>query len=172
MHCYDLPLDFQQNKEAEAKEELKRRAKQLEMQRREQQRRTAGGVPGGSYMGGGVTGYSPVPRFEAPDVSASSASRIANTTSTPARAPAFKGSGMKLGSKKTKQAELLDALGGNVLTATAAAEISQPVTPTVQAPPTVQKVSGRGSLPEVDTKRCVTADPCLASLGVMILYIL
>ncbi|KAF8902200.1 hypothetical protein CPB84DRAFT_1776135 [Gymnopilus junonius] len=116
------------NKEAEAKEELKRRAKQLEMQRREQQRRTASGVPGGSYMGGGVTGYSAVPRFEAPDHS-----------------------GMKLGSKKTKQAELLDALGGEVLAATVASDASQPATPTVSVP-VVQKVSGRGSLPEVETK--------------------
>ncbi|KAK4684551.1 coatomer subunit delta, partial [Tremellales sp. Uapishka_1] len=35
------------NKEAEAKEELKRRAKQLEMQRREQQKRAQGGGGGG-----------------------------------------------------------------------------------------------------------------------------
>ncbi|PPQ69658.1 hypothetical protein CVT26_001527 [Gymnopilus dilepis] len=145
------------NKEAEAKEELKRRAKQLEMQRREQQRRAASGIPGGSYMGGGVTGYSAVPRFDAPDPQSTNNGRL-NLSSTPAvtsthtRAPAFKGSGMKLGSKKTKQAELLDALGGEVLAATSASEVSQPVTPTVSAPPAVQKVSGRGSLPEVETK--------------------
>ncbi|KAG8909296.1 coatomer subunit delta, partial [Tulasnella sp. 408] len=48
------------NKEAEAKEELKRRAKQLEMQRREQSRRQQGG----GNIGGGVSGYSSVPRFE------------------------------------------------------------------------------------------------------------
>ncbi len=80
------------------------------MQRREQQRRTAG-TGGGSYIGGGVTGYSPVSLIlEAPEP----VTRI-NTTSpissTPC-APAFKGTGMKLGAKKTKQAELLDALGG------------------------------------------------------------
>ncbi|KDR85930.1 hypothetical protein GALMADRAFT_393628 [Galerina marginata CBS 339.88] len=142
------------NKEAEAKEELKRRAKQLEMQRREQQRRTAAGGGGGgsSYLGsGGVSGYSAISRFEPPDMSASSASRISSTTPTPARGPAFKGSGMKLGSKKTKQAELLDALGGEVLAATTVTELSQPA-PAVHEPPAVQKVSGRGSLPEVEAE--------------------
>ncbi|KAK2462844.1 hypothetical protein APHAL10511_005042 [Amanita phalloides] len=132
------------NKEAEAKEELKRRAKQLEMQRREQQRRTAG-VGGGSYMGGGVTGYSPVARFEAPEP----VNRI--TTASPAttspRAPAFKGSGMKLGARKTKQAELLDALGGEAVVPSP--EISAPQTPVAAPELTLQKTSERGSLPEV-----------------------
>ena len=82
------------------------------MQRREQQRRTAGSGGGNTYLGGGVTGYSPVSRFEAPDASASSARIVASTTPVTTRSPAFKGTGMKLGSKKTKQAELLDALGG------------------------------------------------------------
>ena len=147
-----------QNKEAEAKEELKRRAKQLEMQRREQQRRAAAGGGGGgtgSYLGGGATGYSPVPRFEAPEISASPVSRLnSNPSSTPARSPAFKGSGMKLGSKKTKQAELLDALGGDVLATTSIAELSTPA-PAAPEAPAVQKVSGRGSLPEVDAERYV-----------------
>ncbi|RDB30672.1 Coatomer subunit delta [Hypsizygus marmoreus] len=138
------------NKEAEAKEELKRRAKQLEMQRREQQRRTAGGGIGSSYLGGGVSGYSPVPqRFEAPEVS----SPVTRLTSSPAaRSPAFKGSGMKLGTKKTKQAELLDALGGDVLASTASAgEISTPPSPSV-IPSPVHKNDGRGSLPDVDVE--------------------
>ena len=151
-----------QNKEAEAKEELKRRAKQLEIQRREQQRRAAGAGGGGtgSYLGGGVTGYSAVPRFEAPDVSTLSNSRLNTTSSsTPARSPAFKGSGMKLGSKKTKQAELLDALGGDVLATTSITELSAPA-PAAHEPPavTVQKVSGRGSLPEVEAERCVVSE--------------
>jgi hypothetical protein len=85
---------------------LKRRAKQLEMQRREQQRRTAGGGGGSSHLGGGVTGYSPDSRFEAPEVSALSARVMSSSTLVTARNPAFKGSGMKLGSKKTKQAQL------------------------------------------------------------------
>lgn len=121
------------------------------MQRREQQRRSTGGG-GNSYLGGGATGYSSIPRYEAPDISTSSTSRLTTTTSSaPARSPAFKGSGMKLGSKKTKQAELLDALGGDVLDYTNNSEPSLP-TPVSHAPP-IQKVSGRGSLPEVEAER-------------------
>ncbi|KAJ4474424.1 hypothetical protein J3R30DRAFT_3295753 [Lentinula aciculospora] len=136
------------NKEAEAKEELKRRAKQLEMQRREQQRRTASSGGGGNYLGGGVTGYSPIPRYDAPDPTPS---RIAVSSPTPSttRAPAFKGSGMKLGSKKTKQAELIDALGGDVLASpTISTEISAPPTPSVSSPAALSS-SERGSVPEV-----------------------
>ncbi|KZS93375.1 hypothetical protein SISNIDRAFT_80111 [Sistotremastrum niveocremeum HHB9708] len=102
------------NKEAEAKEELKRRAKQLEMQRREQQRRAQAGIPGGgsSYLGGsgGMGAYSPVPRYEAP----SPVPRTASPAAAPVRSPAFKGSGMKLGSKKTSNAQFLDTLGAEV----------------------------------------------------------
>jgi hypothetical protein len=132
------------NKEAEAKEELKRRAKQLEMQRRDQQRRTAG--QGGGYLGGGISGYSPIPqqRFEAPE------STLARTTSSPTpsslRAPTFKGSGMKLGNKKTKQAELLDALGGEGLVYE---EASVPHTPIAQEPAATAPKDTRGSLPAV-----------------------
>ncbi|KAI0033954.1 hypothetical protein K488DRAFT_77530 [Vararia minispora EC-137] len=133
------------NKEAEAKEELKRRAKQLEMQRREQQKRAAA-TGGGGYMGigGGPTGFSPVSRFEAP-------SPVPARTSSPApssvRPPAFKGSGMKLGSKKTKQAELLDALGGEPLLSE---EMSMPSTPAaVNTPEPAVLKDARGSLPEV-----------------------
>lgn len=101
------------NKEAEAKEELKRRAKQLEMQRREQQRSAqsaraqgyGGGGIGGS--GGGMAGgYAPAQRFEPQ-----------NDYRTPSPAPpsapskpAFKGSGMKLGKKKGN--DLSSVLGG------------------------------------------------------------
>ncbi|KAJ3484515.1 hypothetical protein NLI96_g5592 [Meripilus lineatus] len=117
------------NKEAEAKEELKRRAKQLEMQRREQQRRAAAGGPsGGSYLGGGVTGYSPVPtRYDSPV--------------TPIR------SGMKLGSKKTKQSELLDALGTEALLSE---DMSVPASPSApSAPEPIAQKDSRGSLPTV-----------------------
>ena len=113
------------------------------MQRREQQRRTAGTGGGSSYLGGGVTGYSPVSRFEAPDVSASPARILVSSTPVTTRSPAFKGSGMKLGSKKTKQAELLDALSGDVLDSTMnGSNPTAPEAPIVQQPPTVQKVSG------------------------------
>ena len=133
-----------QNKEAEAKEELKRRAKQLEMQRREQQRRAQGG---GGYLGGGVTGYSMVPqqRFESPEITPA---RTSSPAPSSLRAPAFKGSGMKLGNKKTKQAELLDALGGEGL---AYEEASAPPTPAAAATPK----DTRGSVPKVAMERSV-----------------
>ena len=92
------------NKEAEAKEELKRRAKQLEMQRREQQKRAQGGF---GQMGGMAGGYQPAPRFEAPVVPEYRTPSPAPTTSK----PAFKGAGMKLG-KKGKQSELSSLLSG------------------------------------------------------------
>lgn len=107
-------------------------------------------------MGGGNSGYSPVPqRFDAPDV-ATPAARLNNSPAT-TRSPAFKGTGMKLGTKKTKQAELLDALGGDVLASSSIGELSVPSTP-INAPETVSqsvapKSDGRGSLPEVDAER-------------------
>ena len=54
-----------------------------------------------------MSGYSPVPqnRFEAPEPTLA---RTSSPAPSSLRAPAFKGSGMKLGSKKTKQAESLD----------------------------------------------------------------
>ncbi|THU98616.1 hypothetical protein K435DRAFT_838034 [Dendrothele bispora CBS 962.96] len=142
------------NKEAEAKEELKRRAKQLEMQRREQQRRAAGSSGGGGgYLGGGVSGYSPVPRFDSPDPTPARITTASRTTSE-TRAPAFKSSGMKLGSKKTKQAELLDALGGDL--AASSPDLSAPATPALAPEPIAAAAAvvnnGRGSLPEVEAE--------------------
>ncbi|KAL5533835.1 hypothetical protein ACEPAG_295 [Sanghuangporus baumii] len=137
------------NKEAEAKEELKRRAKQLEMQRREQQRRAAagGGAGGGSGFGGGMGsgmgGYSPVPRYEAPSPQPARTSSPAQST---LRAPAFKGSGMKLGSKK-RTAELLDALGGEAVVTHE--ELSAPPTPSIPVPEASAAADTRGSLPAV-----------------------
>lgn len=108
------------NKEAEAKEELKRRAKQLEMQRREQQRQTAaariyGAGPGGGGGGGSMAGgYSPVQRFDAPVQEYRTPSPAVNATSSnSAPKPSFKGAGMKLG-KKGKGGELSSMLGGEV----------------------------------------------------------
>ncbi|KAJ7442303.1 hypothetical protein FB451DRAFT_1343936 [Mycena latifolia] len=139
------------NKEAEAKEELKRRAKQLEMQRREQQRRAAGSTPGfnsSSSYGGGIGGYSPVPtQYNPPTPPTSVGSSVPAT-----RAPAFKGTGMKLGSsKKTKQAELIDALGGDYVSSGIGLP-SEPPTPSVPSaavPAPKAAASNRGSLPEV-----------------------
>ena len=144
---------YVQNKEAEAKEELKRRAKQLEMQRREQQRRAAtGGTSGAGYLGigGGVSGYSPVPqRFDPSPVPA----RTSSPTPSSVRPPQFKGSGMKLGSKKTTQSQLLDALGGEALLSE---DMSVPTTPAATTPePHAAPKNGRGSLPEVVQERFV-----------------
>ncbi|KAJ6493521.1 hypothetical protein C8R47DRAFT_1012453 [Mycena vitilis] len=148
-HEEKISIIIEQNKEAEAKEELKRRAKQLEMQRREQQRRAAGTTPGfgntGSY-GGGVTGYSPVPTQYNPPTPPVSVTPVP-------RAPAFNGTGMKLGSsKKTKQAELIDALGGDYVSSGLLP--SEPPTPSVAAVPApaakAAGAKGRGSLPEVE----------------------
>ena len=123
------------------------------MQRREQQKRAAalgGGAGGGSYIGGGVSGYAPVPRYDAPDIPTTrTASPAPAATSRP---PQFKTGGMKLGSKKTRQAELLDALGGEVL---AVEDMSSPPTPVPVEPPTQTQKDARGSLPSVIPERHV-----------------
>ena len=113
------------NKEAEAKEELKRRAKQLEMQRREQQKARQGLPPS---MGGMAGGYSPAPRYEAP---AASEYRAPSPAPAPVK-PSFKGSGMKLG-KKGKQSELSSLLGGD-----AEVEPEREPEPELEPEPTVE----------------------------------
>jgi coatomer subunit delta len=99
-------------------------------------------------MGGGATGYSAVPRYEAPEPASSSRPTVSPAASS-TRAPAFKGSGMKLGAKK-KQNDLLDALGPE---AAYVPELSVPNTPVpaVEQPraPPAQVGDGRGSVPEV-----------------------
>ena len=123
------------------------------MQRREQQKRAAtlgGGVGGGSYLGGGASGYAPVPRYEAPDAPAArTASPAPAALSRPLN---FKTGGMKLGSKKTRQAELLDALGGEVLSVE---DMSAPPTPIPVEPPTQTQKDARGSLPTITPERQV-----------------
>ena len=119
------------------------------MQRREQQRRAATGGPGGggSYLGGGVTGYAPVPqRYEVP-----TPVRNASPAPSSVRTPQFKKGGMQLGSKKTTQSQLLDALGGEALLSE---DMSVPGTPAPPepAPVTVSK-DERGSLPIVTPER-------------------
>ncbi|EPQ30933.1 uncharacterized protein PFL1_01831 [Pseudozyma flocculosa PF-1] len=102
---------IEKNKEMEAKEELKRRAKQLEMQRRDAARRGQGG--GG--FGGMSGGYSAVPKsFEPPPTQAPVQTGFggAAASSTPAAKP-FKGKGMQLG-KKTKGTDLLGAMGSEL----------------------------------------------------------
>ena len=120
------------------------------MQRREQQRRAAaGGSSGGSYLGGGISGYAPVPqRYEAP-------TPVRTTSPAPSalRTAAFKGSGMKLGSKKTTQSQLLDALGGEALLSE---DMSAPASP-APPEPVAEPKNERGSLPTVEPERCVYA---------------
>lgn len=112
-----------QNKEAEAKEELKRRAKQLEHQRREQQRiqraqpsypsNSGGGYPSNTY-GGMAGGYSAAPTIERDYTSSPRTASPAFSSAAPAKAPAFKGTGMKLGAKRGARGrdELIEAMGG------------------------------------------------------------
>ena len=70
-----------------------------------------------------------------------------------ARAPQCKGSGMKLGSKKTTQSQLLDALGGEALLSE---DMSVPTTPAATTPePHIVAKNERSSLPEVIQERCV-----------------
>lgn len=124
------------------------------MQRREQQRRAAQGGGGGMDYGnnGGFGtiansgGYSSVPRFEAP----SPVPRADSPQQKP-KAPAFKGSGMKLGaSKKQKQAEALDALGGELSTP----DRSRAATPAIPAHATSQRAIVKSSVPSVSRERC------------------
>lgn len=140
-----------QNKEAEAKEELKRRAKQLEMQRREQQRRAA--ATGGSGFAGTGSGsmpsYSRVPLYEPTLEPARTDSPSSVSTS---RTPAFKGSGMKLGSKK-KQTDLLDALGGEALSTPELSVPSTPLAPSTPEPIVAKGGINRGSLPSIQVER-------------------
>jgi hypothetical protein len=146
-----LPLyRFEQNKEAEAKEELKRRAKQLEMQRREMAKRNAATGGNASYLGGmsNTSGpYSSIPRFEAPTETIRSSSPAPSSLTT--KSSAFKGSGMKLG-KQTKQSDFLASLGHEVVTP----DVSMPSTPVPQAEPTpVASSASKTVLPAVHQER-------------------
>ena len=78
---------------------------------------------------------------------------------------------MKLGTKKTKQAELLDALGGDVLAASAGVgDLSGPPTPVhTEAQSPVQKDNGRGSLPEVEQERYVSLPVSLFSILIQLI---
>ena len=123
------------------------------MQRREQQRRAASGMGsgGGNFLGGGATGYAPIPqRFEAP-----TPQRTVSPQPSSLRTPAFKSSGMKLGSKKTKQAELLDALGGEL----AVEEQSVPPSPLQDQEPVAPTKDYASSLPTVPQERRVSVPP-------------
>lgn len=99
---------------------------------------------------GSMGSYSPVPRYEAPSPQPM---RTSSPAPTSVRTPAFKGSGMKLGSKKAKTAELLDALGGE---AAVAEDLSAPSTPVPIAPTErAAETSARGNVPSVTPEGCV-----------------
>ncbi|SPO32433.1 related to coatomer delta subunit (delta-coat protein) [Ustilago trichophora] len=109
---------IERNKEMEAKEELKRRAKQLEMQRRDAARRGQMGANSGGFGSSGA--YSAVQqRFEPPPTHAPVQTGF-SSSSTPAAKP-FKAKGMQLG-KKSKGADLLGAMDGDLAAAAAAAD--------------------------------------------------
>ena len=96
---------IERNKEMEAKEELKRRVKQLEMQRRDAARRGQPAFQGNSG-GFGTGGYQSVRQFEGAGATSTIVRDTgANPSSTPAAKP-FKSKGMQLG-KKTKNVALL-----------------------------------------------------------------
>ncbi|KAI8967456.1 hypothetical protein BDF20DRAFT_901180 [Mycotypha africana] len=107
------------NKEQEAKEELKRRAKQFEMQRKEAQKRGQGFMQGNfnsssSYsMGGGYGGggaYSPA-LDNMPSMRESPSSYSRSASATPSATS--KARGMKLG-RKAKAADLFEAIKPDV----------------------------------------------------------
>jgi len=132
---------------------LKRRAKQLEMQRRDQQRRAQGGGGGSSNFGtsSNIGGYTPVPRYEAP----SPAPRNPSPAPSTLKPPAFKSSGMKLGAKKSTSTQLIAELGDEASPSTNAESPRSAATPAA---------AGRGSIPavrqasvHVQTKEKVTA---------------
>ncbi|KAL1930083.1 hypothetical protein VTP01DRAFT_1237 [Rhizomucor pusillus] len=95
------------NKEKEAKEELKRRAKQFEMQKKEAQKRGQGFMQGNfsssNYMGGRFS-----PALEPTVQSSLETTSYVSRSSTPP-APSTKARGMQLG-RKPKSADLFEAI--------------------------------------------------------------
>ncbi|PWN45879.1 hypothetical protein IE81DRAFT_319722 [Ceraceosorus guamensis] len=113
---------IERNKEMEAKEELKRRAKQLELQRREATRR---GGSGG--FGGNIGGYQGVSgRFDAAPVQTAPIVRDTGATPSVPSAKPFKSKGMQLGKKKP---DLLGAIGVDASEAGRDVESAQPLLP-------------------------------------------
>lgn len=126
---------IEKNKELEATEERKRRAKQLEQQRKEQARRGVSSQP--NFGSGGYSSVSTRPTYsEAP--SAPVHSTFESKLSKPASLP--RGKGMALG-KKSKQADLFEAVRDE---AEAAPLMSAP------APVEVEQVSRKA----IDTEAC------------------
>jgi hypothetical protein len=147
------------NKEAEAKEELKRRAKQLEMQRREQQRMAAagGGRSGGfgGGMGGMAGGYGQTQnRYEQVQPEYRAPSPAVQPQQQSAPKPAFKGAGMKLG-KKGKGNDLSSVLGGQVEDEPEPAYAAPVQQPAYEEPAVAVSADVLESVPQ---ERCVSHD--------------
>lgn len=131
--------------------------KQMDMQRREQQRRAAQGLPTTDYNsnsgGFGQTpnsgGYAAVNRYDSDDVpSRSDTPNSLSNSKANIKAPAFKGKGLKLGAtKKLKEQEVLGAFGAELSTpdmsrgATpdpgAGSQLNKPSVPSVERAPYV-----------------------------------
>ena len=154
---YSTNDHVRQNKEQEAKEELKRRAKQLEMQRRDMTRR--GQNP---YSANSSTGFannnspaSSVPAYDqrsTANFSQLESDRAASTTRGPAAG--FKTKGMQLGSKSNKESSVLaQALGGLNIDEPLAERVravereEQVQTPTQVPTPTTATGAGRQANP-------------------------
>lgn len=102
-----------QNKEHEAKEELKRRAKQLEVQRREMSRRGQTPYTSNSSAGFSQNSYTaPTPSYTTQCGASFSQAESDRLDAIPGAKP-FKTKGMQLGSKGRKnESGLAEALGG------------------------------------------------------------
>lgn len=115
---------IEKNKELEANEERKRRAKQLEQQRKELARRGFSQSGSGSMHSGGYTPVSSRPTYSEPVAQPAFESKLTKAASAP------RGKGMSLG-KKSKQADLFEAVRGEA----EPAPLLQPSVPTFEEEP-------------------------------------
>ncbi|KAI9791372.1 MAG: coatomer subunit delta [Peltula sp. TS41687] len=93
------------NKELEASEERKKKAKQLELQRKEMMRNSRNALPRTSS----TPAYTPVPRATVPDTYDTYEAEKSNAP----KAPAPKGKGMQLG-KKSKTTDMYERVRGDI----------------------------------------------------------
>lgn len=151
------------NKELEASEERKRKAKQLEMQRKEMSRatRVGGGSMGGMPRQSSYTSYTPPPT--APTMTDSYDSYNAAKNQSFSKPLATRGKGMQLGKKKTTNSMYEQVRGdlgpeaeANTPLAGVPAPSAQPIQPSVP--------SGRGSL-EKDGIHITVAEAISAKLS-------
>ncbi|KAF9365880.1 Coatomer subunit delta [Mortierella sp. NVP85] len=126
---------IEKNKEREAKEELKRRAKILDLQRKEQRKQMGGGMGGMGGMGGNSMGFgnqSGGMGNQGYDSSASMDDSSSKFSAAP-KAPATKARGMQLG-RKQNNVDLMESLRSEVEKSTPAAQQMAPIQPIFSAP--------------------------------------